>query len=95
MQSRDARRNCWHPASGSHLGPFATTRGEKLVFHIFRVFAEFEQEIIRERTQAGLSAARARGKSGGRPKALTEKQAQMLNNLRDVELGFYSVSRNE
>jgi DNA invertase Pin-like site-specific DNA recombinase len=43
--------------------------------------AEFEREIIRERTKAGLTAARARGKSGGRPKALTEKQVQMLNNL--------------
>src|SRR5919112_1120648 len=58
-----------------------TTSGGKLVFHIFGALAEFEREIIRERTQAGLSAARSRGKSGGRPKALTEKQVQMLNNL--------------
>ena len=41
----------------------------------------FEREIIRERTQAGLQAARARGKTGGRPKALTEKQVEMLNQL--------------
>ena len=58
-----------------------TTSGGKLVFHIFGALAEFEREIIRERTQAGLTAARARGKSGGRPKALTEKQVQMLRNL--------------
>jgi DNA invertase Pin-like site-specific DNA recombinase len=58
-----------------------TTSGGKLVFHIFGALAEFEREIIRERTNAGLSAARSRGKSGGRPKALTEKQVQMLNNL--------------
>jgi DNA invertase Pin-like site-specific DNA recombinase len=58
-----------------------TTSGGKLVFHIFGALAEFEREIIRERTKAGLTAARARGKSGGRPKALTEKQVQMLNNL--------------
>jgi DNA invertase Pin-like site-specific DNA recombinase len=58
-----------------------TTSGGKLVFHIFGALAEFEREIIRERTQAGLSAARSRGKTGGRPKALTEKQVQMLNNL--------------
>ena len=58
-----------------------TTSGGKLVFHIFGALAEFEREIIRERTQAGLSAARARGRLGGRPKALTEKQIQMLNNL--------------
>src|SRR5215210_1119372 len=58
-----------------------TTSGGKLVFHIFGALAEFEREIIRERTKAGLTAARSRGKSGGRPKALTEKQMQMLNNL--------------
>jgi DNA invertase Pin-like site-specific DNA recombinase len=58
-----------------------TTSGGKLVFHIFGALAEFEREIIRERTKAGLSAARSRGKSGGRPKALTEKQVHMLNNL--------------
>jgi DNA invertase Pin-like site-specific DNA recombinase len=58
-----------------------TTSGGKLVFHIFGALAEFEREIIRERTKAGLTAARARGKSGGRPKALTDKQVQMLNKL--------------
>src|SRR4051812_26064626 len=45
-----------------------TTSGGKLVFHIFGALAEFERDIIRERTQAGLSAARARGRRGGRPK---------------------------
>src|SRR4051812_33460847 len=58
-----------------------TTSGGKLVFHIFGALAEFEREIIRERTNAGLSAARARGKTGGRPKALTEKQVQILHQL--------------
>src|ERR671913_2352943 len=58
-----------------------TTSGGKLVFHIFGALAEFEREIIRERTQAGLTAARARGKSGGRPKALTDKQVEMLRHL--------------
>jgi len=58
-----------------------TTSGGKLVFHIFGALAEFEREIIRERTQAGLQSARARGKRGGRPKALTEKQVEILNHL--------------
>ena len=58
-----------------------TTSSGKLVFHIFGALAEFEREIIRERTQAGLQSARARGRSGGRPKALTEKQVQMLRQL--------------
>jgi DNA invertase Pin-like site-specific DNA recombinase len=45
-----------------------TTSGGKLVFHIFGALAEFERDIIRERTQAGLHSARARGRRGGRPK---------------------------
>ena len=42
----------------------------KLIFHIFGALAEFERNLIRERTQAGLQAARARGRKGGRPKTL-------------------------
>lgn len=45
-----------------------TSSGGKLIFHIFAALAEFERDIIRERTNAGLSAARARGRQGGRPK---------------------------
>ena len=58
-----------------------TSSGGKLVFHIFGALAEFERDIIRERTQAGLTAARARGRKGGRPKALTPKKAQQLRTL--------------
>jgi DNA invertase Pin-like site-specific DNA recombinase len=58
-----------------------TSSGGKLVFHIFGALAEFERDIIRERTQAGLRAARARGRKGGRPKALTPKKAQQLRTL--------------
>jgi DNA invertase Pin-like site-specific DNA recombinase len=58
-----------------------TTSGGKLIFHIFGALAEFERDIIRERTQAGLNAARARGRKGGRPKALTPKKAQMAMAL--------------
>jgi DNA invertase Pin-like site-specific DNA recombinase len=46
-----------------------TTPGGKLIFHIFGALAEFERDVIRERTRAGLAAAGARGKRGGRPKA--------------------------
>lgn len=55
-----------------------TTSGGKLVFHIFGALAEFERSLIRERTNAGLKAARARGRNGGRPKALTEHQLVMV-----------------
>ncbi len=49
-----------------------TTSGGRLIFHIFGALAEFERSIIRERTTAGLAAARARGRVGGRPPALKE-----------------------
>lgn len=53
--------------------------GGRLVFHVFGALAEFERNLIRERTQAGLSAARARGRQGGRKKRLSpEKQALAL-----------------
>ena len=58
-----------------------TTSGGKLVFHIFGALAEFEREIIRERTQAGLQSARARGRTGGRPKALSKSKAEMARQL--------------
>src|ERR687896_105299 len=63
-----------------------TTSGGKLIFHIFGALAEFERNLIRERTTAGLSAARARGRRGGRPKSLTGKQlsiAQALYNNKE------------
>ncbi len=49
-----------------------TTSGGKLIFHVFGALAEFERDLIRERTHAGLAAARARGRTGGRPKALLD-----------------------
>jgi len=58
-----------------------TTSGGKLVFHIFGALAEFEREIIKERTRAGLESARSRGKVGGRPRSLTSKEIQMLRNM--------------
>jgi DNA invertase Pin-like site-specific DNA recombinase len=60
-----------------------TTSGGKLIFHIFGALAEFERDIIRERTNAGLTAARARGKRGGRPKSpmSEEKKLQMAKKM--------------
>src|ERR671933_451010 len=58
-----------------------TTSGGKLVFHIFGALAEFEREIIRERTNAGLQAARARGRKGGPKYKLTEKQVAIARQL--------------
>jgi DNA invertase Pin-like site-specific DNA recombinase len=58
-----------------------TTSGGKLIFHIFGALAEFERNLIRERTNAGLLAARARGRKGGRPKSLTGKRVHMAQEL--------------
>jgi DNA invertase Pin-like site-specific DNA recombinase len=60
-----------------------TTSGGRLVFHIFGALAEFERNLIRERTRAGLAAARARGRKGGRPRALEERKIQLLYQLYD------------
>jgi DNA invertase Pin-like site-specific DNA recombinase len=53
-----------------------TTPQGRLTFNIFASLAEFEREVIRERTKAGLAAARSRGRQGGRPKGLSEKARQ-------------------
>jgi DNA invertase Pin-like site-specific DNA recombinase len=58
-----------------------TTSGGKLIFHIFGALAEFERNLIRERTQAGLVAARARGNKGGRPNSLTPRQRSIAQAL--------------
>src|SRR6478672_11470570 len=55
-----------------------TTPGGKLVFHVFGALAEFERDLIRERTHAGLAAARARGRVGGRPKKLADPKTLAL-----------------
>ena len=61
-----------------------TSSGGRLVFHIFGALAEFEHDLIRERTKAGLQAARARGRKGGRRPAMSEsaikKAAAMLSD---------------
>ena len=58
-----------------------TTTTGKLVFHIFGALAEFERNLIRERTKAGLAAARARGRLGGRPKSLDENKRKVVVDL--------------
>lgn len=60
-----------------------TTSGGRLIFHIFGALAEFERNLIRERTLAGLRAARARGRKGGRPKTLSATKIQLAYRLYD------------
>ena len=77
-----------------------TTSGGKLIFHIFSALAEFEREVIRERTKAGLQAARARGRLGGRPRLLTPSKIVRLKKLYDARKNtvieickIFSISR--
>ena len=71
-----------------------TTSGGKLIFHIFAALAEFERAVIRERTLAGLAAARARGRKGGRPPALAAKDlAAAKAMLRDPEITVGEIAR--
>jgi DNA invertase Pin-like site-specific DNA recombinase len=58
-----------------------TTNSGKLVFHIMGALAEFERDLIRERTKAGMKAAKKRGKHVGRPKALSPGQVQHMREL--------------
>lgn len=71
-----------------------TTSGGKLIFHIFGALAEFERGVIRERTRAGLDAARARGRTGGRPPALSpDDLAAAKALLRDPDITVEQVAR--
>jgi DNA invertase Pin-like site-specific DNA recombinase len=58
-----------------------TTSGGRLVFQVFGAMAEFERNLIRERTKAGLSSARARGRMGGRPKVLNAQKIALMHQL--------------
>ena len=58
-----------------------TTAGGKLIFSIFGALAEFERELIRERTNAGLAAARARGRKGGRPTVMTPDKVKVARQM--------------
>jgi DNA invertase Pin-like site-specific DNA recombinase len=66
----------------------------KLVFHIFAALAEFERGVIRERTTAGLQAARERGRVGGRPPALSAKDLQAAKAmLKDSDITVAAIAR--
>lgn len=60
-----------------------TTTSGKLTFHLFGALAEFERNLISDRTQAGLAAARARGRKGGRPTALDTDKRELAVRFYD------------
>ena len=59
----------------------STTPGGKLIFHVFGALAEFERDLISERTLAGLEAARARGRRGGRPTVMTPEKLEVARKM--------------
>jgi DNA invertase Pin-like site-specific DNA recombinase len=59
-----------------------TTSGGKLIFHVFGALAEFERDIIRDRTMAGLESARSRGRKSGRSHVMTAAKAEIARTLR-------------
>jgi len=67
-----------------------TTPGGRLVFHVFGALAQFERELIRERTMAGLAAAKARGRVGGRPTVWTDAKLKTARAMRDN--GEYDIT---
>lgn len=71
-----------------------TTSSGRLVFHIFASLAKFERSILRERTTAGLNAARARGRTSGRPRSLDESDlAAARALLADPEIPIAEIAR--
>jgi DNA invertase Pin-like site-specific DNA recombinase len=65
-----------------------TTAGGRFFFHVFGALAEFERDLIRERVQAGLKSARARGRKGGRPPVPEETKAMAKILLADKSLSI-------
>jgi len=71
-----------------------TSAAGKLIFHVFAALAEFERNLIRERTRAGLLAARTRGRKGGRKPALDDRQLREIRALlSDPEIQVADVAR--
>jgi DNA invertase Pin-like site-specific DNA recombinase len=70
-----------------------TTPGGKLVFHVFAALAEFERDLIRERTNAGLAAARVRGRHGGRPPVMTGQKLRVAQEMFQLDPRACGTSR--
>jgi DNA invertase Pin-like site-specific DNA recombinase len=70
-----------------------STPGGRLTFHIFGALAEMERAVIRERTNAGLAAARARGRIGGRPTVWTEEKVRTAHQMRSSGAEVSTIAR--
>ena len=68
-----------------------TSAGGRLIFHLFSALSEFERDLIRERVQAGLKSARARGRKGGRPPVSEETKAMAKALMTDKKLSVKQI----
>jgi len=71
-----------------------STPGGRLIFHIFGALAQFERELIRERVNAGLAAARERGRLGGRPKVVDTAKTNAIKALKDSGMPVPEICKN-
>jgi DNA invertase Pin-like site-specific DNA recombinase len=69
-----------------------TTPGGRMQFHVFGALAQFEREIIRERTRAGLAAARARKRFGGRPTVITADKLSTARRMRAEKRSMHAIA---
>ncbi len=69
------------------------TPGGRLIFHVFGALAEFERDLIRERTHAGLAAARSRGRTGGRPTVWTPEKIHVARQMHDTGEHATTIAR--
>lgn len=70
-----------------------TTAGGKLGFHVFAALAQFERDLIRERTHAGLAAARAQGRVGGRPTVMTPERVTAAAQMRTDGMALVRIAQ--
>ena len=70
-----------------------TTNGGRLIFHVFAALAEFERGLIIARTRAGLDAARAQGRHGGRKPVLTPEQVKLARRLHGEDQNVATIAR--
>lgn len=71
-----------------------SSSGGRLIFHVFGALAEFERELIRERTKAGLEAAKARGRLGGRPRAMNDEKVRVAKALMQAKTPIGEICRS-